>query len=365
MTKTSVLLVVIGLTGCGLAVDGGSSAPASRTSRQPVLSCPASPAKKVFNAAMCLCGDYRAVGDGAWVQGGPAGINGSLDVVGRHTFSGDVVAYGGVSGVGNVSVGGNLSTAGLVDGVGDVEVAGDLSAASGVKGVGRLVVKGTLRTPEAEQWTGNATVGAKGALEPLSGPPCGCGKERQLDLSTIMATAIERNDNQAAGLSLHESIGSRALTLGSGSYVFDGVKAVGAHDLTIDGAVAVYVKGDFKTVGSTHLKLTPGSTLDLYVDGEVKMVGDSSFGVGASPGAVKLYVAGARDLELVGSQRVVGSVYAPESDLELVGTSAFEGSLFVRNVQGVGRLDVTFAAPVVAEPGDELCKPQPVVKGID
>lgn len=370
--RIGVLAVMVAsICGCGVVSvnessgSSGAKTSGAKTARQPVLSCPASPAKKVFTAAMCLCGDYRAVGQGAWVQGGAAGLNGSLDVVGKHTFSNDVVAYGGVSGVGDLAVGGSLSTNGRVDGVGDVEVAGDLSAASGVSGVGHLVVKGTLRTPEAEAWVGNASVAAKGALEPMAGPPCACGAAQQLDLGAIMATAIERNDNRAAGLSLHESVGARELTLGSGSYVFDGVSTVGRHVVTIDGAVALYVKGSFETVGSTHVKLTPGSTLDLYVDGDVEMVGDSSFGEGASPGAVKLYVAGERHLSLVGSQRVVGSVYAPGADLELVGDSKFEGSLYARHVEGVGRLELQFAAPVVAEPGDELCRATPVVKGIE
>lgn len=364
--RTNIVVSLVVLSGCGVSFDGGDVArSASRTARQPVLSCPASPAKKAFASAMCLCGDYRAVGQGAWVQGGPAGLNGSLDVVGRHDFSGDVVAYGGVSGVGDLVVGGSLSTAGAVDTVGDIEVAGDLNAASGLSGVGRLAVKGTLRTPEAEAWTGQASIGAKGPVEPLSGPPCACGKDQVLDVASVMATAIERNDNRSAGLSLHESIGERTLALGSGSYVFDGVKAVGAHTLTIDGAVALFVKGDFKTVGSTHLRLTPGSTLDLYIDGEVNMVGDSSFGEGASPGAVRLYVAGTRKLGLVGSQKVVGSLYAPASDLELVGQSSFDGALFVRNIDGVGQLNIAFAGQKVAAPGDELCPAQPVVKGIE
>lgn len=364
--RTNVLVLLVGLSGCGRSLDGGEvGAQRSKTARQPVLSCPQSPAKKVFTSAMCLCGDYRAVGQGAWVQGGAAGVNGSIDVVGRHDFSGDLVSYGGVSGVGDLSVAGSLSTAGRVETVGAIEVGGDLSAASGVSGVGRLTVKGTLRTPEAEAWTGNASVGAKGAVEPLAGPPCGCGQDQVLDVAALMATAIEKNDNRAAGLSLHESIGERSLTLGSGSYVFEGVETVGAHTLTIDGAVALFVKGDFETVGATHVALTPGSTLDLYVDGDLDLVGDSSFGAGASPGAVRLYVAGQRKLGFVGSQKVVGSLYAPASDLDLVGDSTFDGSLFVRNVDGVGRLAITFAGQKVAEPGDELCKPLPAVNGID
>lgn len=164
-----------------------------------------------------------------------------------------------------------------------------------------------------------------------------------------------------AGLELDQSVGEKTLTLGSGSYFFDGIVAVGQHTLTVDGAVALYVNGDFETVGATHLALTPGSTLDLYVDGDVQMVGDSSFGAGATPGAVRLYVAGERKVSLVGAQKVVGSVYAPNADLELVGETTFEGSLFARNVDGVGKLNVSFAAPVVATPESELCQPTEVV----
>lgn len=343
--------------GCGV-VDGGGAGRA----RQPIVSCPTSPAEEVFDAALCLCGDYRAVGQGAWVQGGPAGVNGALDVVGAHHFSGDVVAWGGVSGVGELTVGGNLSTAGRVEGVGQLTVGGDLTAGSGVGSVGALEVKGTLRTPEGDEWVGEARVGAKAPAAPLAGPPCRCGEAQPLDVAAAIARARTQNDNAAIGLGLEESVGERSLTLGSGSYVFDGVAAVGLHTLTIDGAVALYVAGDFVTVGRTGLALTPGSTLDLYVDGDVNLVGDSSFGEGAAPGAVRLYVAGERSLTLVGGQKVVGAVYAPATDVDLVGDTTFEGALFARHVTGVGALAITWAAPKVAGPESALCQAQPVVE---
>ena len=178
-----------------------------------------------------------------------------------------------------------------------------------------------------------------------------------------MPQAKAKNDNAALGLSLSESVGEHALTLGSGSYFFDGITAVGQHTLTVDGAVAISVSGAFETVGQTQFALTPGSTLDLYVDGDVAMVGDSSFGAGAGPGAVRLYVAGERTVSMVGGQKVIGSVYAPAADLELVGDTTFEGALFARNVTGVGKLHVTFAAPVVATPESDLCLATPVVPG--
>ncbi len=352
MRKMLVMSVAVVLAGCGL-VDGTKAG--VQTNRQRIVSCPETPAPKVFTSALCLCGDYRGVGEGAWVHGGPAGINGTMDVVGHHDFSGDVVAWGGVSGVGELAVGGSLSTTGRLEGVGDVRVAGDLSAGGGVTNVGHLAVKGTLRTPEAEQWVGTAEFGAKGAYVAPAAPPCACGADQVLDVAAAIATARAQNDNAAVGLTLHESVGEHALTLGSGSYFFPGIAAVGTHTLTIDGAVALYVAGSFETVGQTNLALTAGSTLDLYVDGDVSMVGESSFGVGAVPGSVRLYVAGERKVTLVGAQTVIGSVYAPASDLELVGETTFEGSLFVRNVDGVGKLTVTAAGEQLDGRATGLC----------
>ncbi|MFO0597279.1 MAG: hypothetical protein U0228_18340 [Myxococcaceae bacterium] len=350
-----VLAAVVVLSACGIGGVQPSGA-SGKVGRQPIISCPSSPAREVFTAALCLCGDYRAVGQGAWVQGGPAALNGTLDVVGTHDFSGDLRAWGGVTGVGQLTVGGTLSTPAKVDGVGKVEVTNDLVAGSGLSSVGELKVGGTLWTPEGEAWTSpGATVGAKATYQPLGDPPCACGEDAPLDVAAAIAAARTANDNLAAGLSLHEHVGDEKYALGSGSYVFDGISVVGQHALTVDGAVAIYVSGDFSGVGTTGIELTPGSTLDLYVDGDVDLVGSSSFGAGATPGAVKLYVSPGHTVSMVGGQDVVAAVYAPGSDLELVGESKWNGALFMRNVDGVGSLELHYSAPAVAEPTSELC----------
>mgnify|MGYP000929588867 CR=1 FL=1 len=63
--NTKILAALMAMSGCGVVATSSSSPFSSNgRSRQPVLSCPASPAKKVFTAAMCLCGDYQAVGEG-------------------------------------------------------------------------------------------------------------------------------------------------------------------------------------------------------------------------------------------------------------------------------------------------------------
>jgi len=173
-----------------------------------------------------------------------------------------------------------------------------------------------------------------------------------------------------AGLSpTLESVGDLKLSLGSGAYYLSSFQTVGDTTIAIDGAVALAIDGALQSVGTTHFTLTRGSTLDLYLKDGLEGVGDSLFGEGADPGAVRLYVAGSKALQLVGQQRVVGAIYAPQADLELVGDTSLEGGLFARTVEGVGQLTVSFAAPVVLGPDSPQCQaapdappPTPIIK---
>lgn len=349
-----ILVAVLVVCGCGVTSTPDVARPRAR---QPVLSCPQSPAKEAFGArALCLCGDLRAVGDGVVVTGGSVGVNGQLDVVGSHRYLADVEAFGGVSGVGDLRVEGSLTTAGRVESTGALDVTGDLVAGSGVCGAGALTVGGTLAASNA--WTGPVSVGSVSEPRVVSSAPCGC-EAKAVDVAARIAQAKRENDNQRAGLGAHERVGDHSTRLGSGSYSFDGVSTVGEHELVIDGAVALFVAGDFEAVGGTHLRLTPGSTLELFVEGDLSVVGESSFGEGATPGAVRLYVGGG--LSFVGTQTFSGSIYAPQADLGLVGDSRVEGALFVRSVEGVGSLEVKAAPQQVVTPDDARCQPAPVV----
>ena len=348
-----ILATVAALSSCGVVEGPGG---VGRT-RATIVSCPQSPAKEVFNQALCLCGDYRAVGDGLWVKGGSAGVNGSVDVVGTHSFEGDLTAWQGISGVGTLTTRGSLSTPGRVEGVGRLVVGGDLSAGSGVSGVGHLEVKGTLRCGGEVQSVGELVVGAQGPYTALAGPPCECDPAKLLDVGKELDQAKAQHDNEAAGLGTSvSSVGTTKLVLGSGKYFFDKFETVGQTTITIDGVVALYIDGSLDTVGGTRFDVTPGATLDLYVRDGLNMVGDSMFGVGADPGSVRIYLAGSNELDLVGTQRVVGAIYAPQADVSLIGTTTFDGGLFARNVDGVGKLVVSFTEPIVRGTDSEFCR---------
>lgn len=354
--KQPVLVIVVALMACGVTQVGSS---ARARTRAPIVSCPTSPANQVFTQALCLCGDYRAVGQGLVVQGDGAtvGINGMLDVVGTHQMAGSVSAYGGISGVGDLWVDGGLSTHEALSTVGSVHVGGDLTAAS-VQSVGELEVLGTLRTPDAGDFVGRHDIASVGDYVPVAAPPCACGDDAVLDVAGAVAKARQTNDDAAVGLSTRlNSVGSFALTLGSGSYFLEEFSTVGSAQLTIDGAVALYVDGDLDTVGDTRFVLTPGSTLDLYVAGSVSLVGSGLF-KNAAPGTVRLYVGGPNAaIDLVGSAELIGAIYAPQADLDLVGDTRLVGSLFARSIDGVGQLRLETAGQVVLGPNSDACQP--------
>ena len=200
-------------------------------------------------------------------------------------------------------------------------------------------------------------MGARGAYIPLAGPPCACDGAQRLDVAARIQEAREHNDDAAIGLPRAEgqSVGDLTLSLGSGAYYLSSFETVGTTTLAIDGAVALAIDGALQSVGTTRFTLTKGSTLDLYLKDGIEGVGDSLFGADAAPGSVRLYVAGSKALQLVGQQKVVGAIYAPQADVEVVGDTTLEGGLFARNVEGVGALTVSFAAPVVLRPDSPQC----------
>jgi len=339
---TRSLLASVLLIGCG-SLDA--------TSREAQLAsplCQAKDAKAAFGSnAVCVCEDLNLVGAGFLARGAQAnvGVNGTSHVVGLHDIGGSLIAMKGITGVGEVRTGASLSTTGDVAGVGHVTVGKDMMVGGGVASVGWLEVGGTLGVRGEATLIGRQQVGARGAYA-APAEPCGCGAP-SVDVAARVADA--RANGTPLGTT--RSVGDTALTLTSGTYYADSLASVGRLSLTIDGAVALAIGEDLATVGQQHLELTPGSTLDLYVAGGLATVGDSLFGKGASPGAVRVFLGGEQRQSLaVGAQRLNASIYAPRAELALVGDTTVSGSIFAKALTGVGRLTVEHSAPSAATP---------------
>ena len=349
---TAIVLYVAALAGCVTGSDPGAG-PGSLN--QAVGNCPPSPAGTVFQNALCLCDDLAGVGTLTThaPAGGAAsvGVNGRSEVVGRDVVDGAWASYAGMSGVGSAKVRDALSTTGDLTGVGRVEVGGDLSVGGNLEGVGELSVGGTLRVKGQRFTLGPATVAATGGYSAPAAPPCACNGSSFVDVSQRVAAAKAKNDNAAHGLPTSLAVvGDNEIQLTTGSYYFDHVETVGRAHFVIDGVVALFFDGSLDAVGKELVELKPGATLDLYVAGALRTVGELA--LGSDPSSVRLYVGGAGGALLtVGAQQLSAMIYAPTAHIAFVGDTEVHGALFGRDLAGVGRLTIDYSAPQAPNPG--------------
>ncbi|MHB8873251.1 MAG: DUF7305 domain-containing protein [Myxococcaceae bacterium] len=352
MTRPSLLLpCLLSLAGCG--VD--QTRPTYQTSRGAISqACPATPDPALFAHGLCVCEDFESTGDlvvRAQASGARArvGVNGRTDLVGSVEVDGSLVAFDGLSAVGDVVVTEGLSTTSSLEGVGILRVGGDLDVGGDLSGVGELTVAGTLRVAGTFESAGNQSIGGLGTYSPPE-KPCACGKADRLDVAAEVAKARGAHDNEALGLPALDLLGEANLKLVTGRYYFGGAHTLGDTTIEIFGAVAIYVDGDLESVGTQNLTLAPGATLDLYVAGNVELVGDTSFG--GEPGRFRLYVGGGFPVAVaVGNQTLRGSLYVPEAEVSFVGDTRIEGALFAKRLSGVGTLDLRQAGLAAPPPG--------------
>lgn len=314
-------------------------------------SCPQSPAGDVFDATVCICEDFRDIGN--LIVGSSTGdpavlaVNGSSVALNNTDVRGSYVAYGGLEARANVMVDGTLSSAATVDALGNVDVGEDLEVGGDLTGIGRLAVDGALRVGGADRFLGYKEIGSVESYGSTPAPPCGCGDDQILDVAAAVDAARASNDNAAAGLDTDlENIGVSILQLGSGEYYFDEIRTIGATKLIIDGTVSIYLGGNLENIGAEWIRLMPGATLDLFVAGAVRTIGHVDLGDRQAPMSFRLYIGGAEDATInVGNQLYNGSIYAPRADVHYIGNTNVRGAIFAKNIKGTGNLVVGHAAP--------------------
>ena len=353
MFRRLVPAVLVSFAAC----TGGADRPHYTSSQSAVNGqCPDAPKPELFAAGLCVCHDFDVVGDLKVKpllpnEPGRVGVNGVTHLVGTPTVAGDFVAWNGLDGVGQANVGGTLSTVTDLAGVGKLRVGGDLVVGGNLAGVGELQVDGMLRVAGNASVTGDAKYAG---FAPYEAPalPCGCGDAEILDVAAKVAEARANAGNTTTSIPSMDVVGSADLTLGSGSYFFEHVTSVGETTWNIEGGVEIFLDGDLEEVGAHNIKLAPGATLDLYVSGNVTLVGDTQFG--GEAGAFRLYIGGKDPVGVaVGTQAFRGTIYAPRAELSFVGDTIIEGTLFAGSVSGVGTLEVRQAG--AKAPAEELC----------
>jgi hypothetical protein len=313
----------------------------------------------IFRFALCACQSLDASGrlstdslnfdsasiasNGAVLTNGHTTIGGAIYAAGQNaspavTLRGDGSVYGVQAG-GDVHVGGPYTVSGDVDTSGNV-----ILDPPG----GSLSVTGHVILPAGNS---AAMVSAAGGIlnKPVTvPPPCDCSNP--IDVASIVSAHQSDNDDAMYGLSSSSLVNPTApVTLPCGRYYVNGIQG-GMVTLEVMGHVALFVQGDM-SIGGLKIDLSPGAELDLFVSGDVLLMGTmTTFGAPSSPGQFRLYVGGT-SFQLVGSATTGVNAYAPHATVSLASALQMSGALFASAFQFSGDFAIHYDSSVLAAAG--------------
>lgn len=346
--------VSVGLSIAVLMAGCNGTGDDTRSSRRSALTCTAAP-PGLFDYALCLCDSYHDVGKGliatsSSVLVANVGVNKTAHTVGNHEVSGSMIAYLGMSGVGDITTGKDLVSTQDVNGVGDLSVGGDAIVGGDLRSVGGITVAGNLRVQGDTQVVGQKKVGGLGSYVAPAGPPCGCDGSTFFDVAKAVDLAKTNNDNGSLPTGTLENVGDQTVELAKGRYFISGARVVGDTVFHVTDDAALYVDGDLNSVGDAQFQLAANASLDLYVKGSVRTVGNVTTAGGKS---FRLFVGGSNPIIAgVGDQQWTGSIYAPRAEIRWVGNTHVNGAIFGNTLQSVGKLKIDYAKPNGAQVPD-------------
>lgn len=316
-------------------------------------------AETIFTNALCTCNNAQLAGylrtrgfdsrEGAFVDdddfggGAPVGINNAYTIGAGFTDVGGSFSVAGPDGLGfigylrvfgDLAIGADALIPGYARVDRDAWLGGNFT--SGPLDVGRDLHQGgvVIAIP--------LDVGRDTLMEPVAvEPPCPC--DELLDIAGIVDQLRRTNDNDESGIdvdALRQSVGSVELNLDCGRYYFSEISGIGEIEVNVDGRVAVAVGGPVAAAGSLRFNLGDDAEIDLFIEGDLGLVGAARFGDEARPAATRIYVAGESDIVLVGASAFVGNVYAPRATVTAPGYLRAFGSFFAKdfNVPGYAHI---------------------------
>jgi hypothetical protein len=255
------------------------------------------------------------VGGSLWIAGVSPPLGQSLSVVTNAacTTAKELRVAGAITSQPAQTVGGDLYCGGNVTSIG-MKVGGAVHVPAGRMVIVSSVAKGTIREP--------VTVGK----------PCDCALPA-VDTAAVVATFTQSNDDAAQGLSptdLTAVVGPKTIELGCGRLHF---QQISGRDLTlrVNGRVALSVAGDVTMAGGFNIALGPGAEVDLFVRGDLKLAGATSFGSPAEAARIRVYVAGA-SVALPTGMPIGANIYAPAALVSTTGAIEMSGALFANRI---------------------------------
>jgi hypothetical protein len=204
-----------------------------------------------------------------------------------------------------------------------VAINGDLQLGPETTIAGSLYVTGRYEAAAAPRVTGS--------IMQKASPQCNCADDQLLNVPQLVGARALDNDNAAAMLNAGMLNGYDApqnLSLDCGRYYFDEVN--GSEPLFIEarGRVGLFIAGNLSVNDNFTLSLTPGSSAEIFVLGNMHVGGRLELGSGTDGNRVTLVVNGTGTVNLRDGL-VEGSVYAPHTQIVTRGPLDVRGSVFV------------------------------------
>lgn len=328
-----------------------------------------------FMNALCTCNDATVAGylktrSFDSVKGGPTDTGGSVGI--NHTYA-ITTGYTDVGGSMTIAGKESLSFAGYLQVGGDFKAAGETVVAGYTKiwrdawlganftDLGPVTIKGDLHSAGTMMALPLLLDGANLHESVSVENPCPCEPKDLLDIDAIVSDAKTNNDNAANGIRqemLNALVGNVEVTLPCGRFYFERVGGLGNLIVNVTGRVALFVDGPFEAAGNVEFRLSDTAEVDLFIKGDLSLVGRAVFGRKDRPAATRIYVGGSGDVLLVGADGFVGNVYAPKSLVTAVGYAQVYGSVVAKDFLIPGYANFSYDR-AIQHAGDSCDAPPP------
>jgi len=318
-------------------------------------------ARRAFSHAICSCADldvFAVLGSSPLDSSVPAPLED------KDRRGAAIGVNGNYSGGEYVRIDGSLTVAGKTAWAsrGGIDVAGDLRLPSPVSAAGPILVGRDAWLLEAASSKSLITVlrnlhlgpsGSIGGGGPAIAlgktsresfevaPPCECANDALVDVDGIVSQGMTQNDNRRIGLALDalsDVTSPKQLTLSCGRFALQRISGESEIALRIAGRVILVVDGDVAAGRKFSLQLEPGAALDLFIGGNLSISGESLIGDNTRPAATRVYVLGAGDIALPGTQRFSANLYAPHAMVTVLALGDVYGAAFGAAVRSLGPL---------------------------
>jgi hypothetical protein len=130
-----------------------------------------------------------------------------------------------------------------------------------------------------------------------------------------------------------------------------------AVNLQVTGRVALFVAGDIAVTQDLRIELAEGAEVDLFVAGNVSIMGAFEIGDADSPARTRVYVGGTTLALAANATPLAANIYAPNAVLELASNFEMWGSILAGRMQLSGDFALHYDTSVLQVAQTSGCAP--------